>query len=75
MSAETKVEESKVETKAVEQPEYLLTVKIKFTAMDDSDARYRVKRELADLGIRDDEMENVKFQRLVKNGPPTKVEL
>jgi len=55
--------------------EYLLTIRVKFQAVDDPAARIRAKTELVDMGIREEEMKDVKFQRLRKDGPPEKVEL
>ena len=58
--------------------EYLLTVKVKITALDDVDARAKAKDELTLLGIGGPEAlgnREVKFQETKKNVPPRKVEL
>jgi hypothetical protein len=77
MSAEEKVEAPKVDAaeapKAVEQKEYLLTIRVKFQAFDDAEARKVAEGEMD--GMRWSDRYEAKFQRLRKDGPPEKVEL
>lgn len=54
----------------MEDKSYLLVIKLPIVALDDVDARLQARCELADLGIRDKEMQYVKLQKIVAGQAP-----
>lgn len=59
----------------MENNKYLLTIHFPFESLDDPEARKEALGIIADLGIREEEMENVKLQRLRKGSPPERVSI
>ena len=60
--------------------EYLMTVRMKFEAVDDAEARQEANRRIDEAsrdhgGLLDSTGAEVKLQRLRKDGSPEKVEL
>jgi hypothetical protein len=60
---------------AVEYKDYLLTVRVKITAMDDAEARGEALIALDDLHLYNKGEIETKLQRLNKSAAPEKVEL
>lgn len=50
--------------------EYLLTLKIRFEAMDDVDARIMARKFLEESGLSENEKLEKKLQRIKKDSPP-----